>query len=178
MTTPQRLCALLALVVPVSSISTARPLPFLYATRMHGTAAHQGRCHSPIAPRACKLICSDDSGQGANSGMKMLGKAAGTLYLVQIVVVVLVNILGRAGVISPPPLNTFTDMANAAMDAEVEAGRLQPLFATAWSVSFWLDLISQYNAMGVDRTEFLLVYCSDPAHATMCDVVSSSVPLL
>lgn len=65
-----------------------------------------------------------------------------------------------------PPLNTFTDIANAAMDEAIAAGTLQPLLATAWAQGFWWDLLAQCYKSGVAPEAWIASYCE--AHASLC----------
>ena len=67
-----------------------------------------------------------------------------------------------------PPINFATDIANNAMDERIAAGTLEPMMATAWSYSFWFDLLGQYFADGSSPQEFVSNYCADAAHASWC----------
>ena len=73
--------------------------------------------------------------------------------------------LERLGLIKLPPLNALTSIANAAMEAEIEAGGIPKVMGTAWVQGFYRDLIGQYNAA---PDGFLQAYCDDDAHAAWC----------
>lgn len=73
--------------------------------------------------------------------------------------------LERLGLIKLPPLNALTSIANAAMEAEIEAGGIPKVMGTAWVQGFYKDLIAQYNAA---PDGFLQAYCDDAAHAAWC----------
>ena len=92
----------------------------------------------------------------------MIGRTAGYLYLGQVITVVTIGVLKRLDLISLPPVNSLTAIANNAMDAEIAAGTLQPLLATGWSVGFWLDLWRQYYAEA-DPAAFVAGYCAEHA---------------
>ena len=62
--------------------------------------------------------------------------------------------LGRLGLIKPPPINTFTLIANNAMDAAVNDGSVYPLMATMYAQGIWKDLIGEYYSSG-ESTDFL-----------------------
>ena len=61
---------------------------------------------------------------------------------------------GRAGLWSPPPLNLFTDIANAAMEAGIADGSVPKWRATMYSQDVWKELLGQYYANG-ESTSFL-----------------------
>jgi len=61
---------------------------------------------------------------------------------------------GRAGLWSPPPLNLFTDIANAAMEAGIADGSVPKWRATIYSQDVWKELLGQYYANG-ESTSFL-----------------------
>ena len=120
---------------------------------------------APLPRRAVVYCCEQES----KSPAAAIGKAAGFAYLGNIIFTVTLGILSRAGLVSLPPVNTLTDIANNAMDAELAAGTIQPLFATAYGIYFWLGLLRDYNAAG-DQAAFVGAYCA--AHASLCtDVV-------
>ena len=94
-------------------------------------------------------------------------------YLGSFILVVGIGVLKRLGLVSLPPINTLTDIANNAMDDAIAAGTLQPLVATAWATNFWLDLLRQYYAFdGGDgpSSSFIATYCAD--HASYCAGIS------
>ena len=82
--------------------------------------------------------------------------------------------LDRLGLIKLPPLNALTSIANAAMEAEIEAGRIPKIMGTAWVQGFYKDLIGQYAAA---PDGFLHAYCNDAAHSAWCtaDTVVSAL---
>ena len=61
---------------------------------------------------------------------------------------------GRAGLFNPPPLNLFTDIANAAMEAGIADGSVPKWRATMYSQDVWKELLGQYYANG-ESTSFL-----------------------
>ena len=143
-----RLLALLLLIAPAASFVPA-----------------SGLRPAPLPRRAVVYCCEQES----KSPAAAIGKAAGFAYLGNIIFTVTLGILSRAGLVSLPPVNTLTDIANNAMDAELAAGTIQPLFATAYGIYFWLGLLRDYNAAG-DQAAFVGAYCA--AHASLCtDVV-------
>ena len=75
--------------------------------------------------------------------------------------------LQRLGLITLPPLNTFTAITNAAMEAEVVAGNVPAIVGTVWAQKFFLDLIGQYNGAGAPD-DFIATFCGDAAHAGWC----------
>jgi len=82
--------------------------------------------------------------------------------------------LDRLGLIKLPPLNALTSIANAAMEAEIEAGGIPKIMGTAWVQGFYKDLIGQYAAA---PNGFLQAYCNDAAHSAWCtaDTVVSAL---
>jgi hypothetical protein len=91
--------------------------------------------------------------------------AVGAAFLVGQLSQPLVVGLDRLGLIKLPPLNALTSIANAAMEAEIEAGGIPKVMGTAWVQGFYKDLIGQYNAA---PDGFLQAYCDDAAHAAWC----------
>lgn len=130
------------------------------ATASHAmlvSRAHAGRGHHRrVAPCA---ICACEQPQ--RNPQQVVGRVAGYLYIGNVAVTVTIGVLSRLGLISLPPINTLTDIANNAMDAEIAAGTLQPLLATGWSIGFWLDLLRQYNSFEGDG--FVASYCAEQA---------------
>ena len=61
---------------------------------------------------------------------------------------------------SMPPINAFTVIANAAMEAKVDSGELQPAMATFWAQGLWVDLLSQYFQSGERPEVFVADWCS------------------
>ena len=82
--------------------------------------------------------------------------------------------LDRLGVVRAPPFNTFTALANAAMEAQVMDGSLSPYLATGFASTFKLDLIRQYYAAGASE-QWLPQYCADPAHGAWCEAAAVTV---
>ena len=113
---------------------------------------------------------SDKKQDTSTPSNRAVGVVVGTLFFSQFWVIV-VGVLGRLGVIDPPPINTLTDIANAAMDAEIAAGRLEPLLATGWAQLFWVDLLQQYYQYE-NRSGFIAAYCSNPDHAAWCSGIA------
>ena len=122
------------------------------------------------APRlaASSIICCAADPEPDES-KQAFGKIFGFLYLGNFIVVVALGLVNRFTDIRLPPINSLTDISNNAMDAEIAAGTLQPILATAWATNFWLDLIRQYFAAAQDPS-FVADYCA--THASLCaDVV-------
>jgi hypothetical protein len=104
-----------------------------------------------------------------NTGKQQITAAVvGVLYLGNFVAVMFLGVLSRLGV-TLPPVNTLTDIANNAMDAEIAAGTLQPLVATAWATRYWVDLLAQYFA-APNQDSFVATWCSTHA-AELCTSV-------
>merc|ERR1740117_1940892 len=103
-----------------------------------------------------------------------LPAAVGSAALVGQLTQPLVVGLDRLGLIKLPPLNALTSIANAAMEAEIEAGRIPKIMGTAWVQGFYKDLIGQYAAA---PDGFLQAYCNDDAHSAWCtaDTVVSAL---
>ena len=99
--------------------------------------------------------------------MNPYGVIAGLAVFGELVPVFLAA-LGRLGLIKPPPINTFTYIANNAMDAAVNDGSVYPLMGTMYAQGIWKDLISEYYGSG-ETTEFLTIaggVCAE--HAAWC----------
>jgi len=75
--------------------------------------------------------------------------------------------LAKLGLVKAPPLNTFTAIANAAMDQAVATGEVQPLMATAWAQGFWADLFTQYYSSG-QPDDFVAKWCAVTEHVGWC----------
>ena len=103
-----------------------------------------------------------------------LPAAVGAAALVGQLTQPLVVGLDRLGLIKLPPLNALTSIANAAMEAEIEAGGIPKVMGTAWVQGFYKDLIGQYAA---SPDGFLQAYCNDAMHAAWCtaDTVVSAL---
>lgn len=93
-----------------------------------------------------------------------IATVVGTIYFSQLLLP-LYTAAARLGLVDPPPINTLTAIANAAMDEAVANGTVQPLLATAWAQRLWIDLLVQYNAA---PETFLPSYCTDAAHTAWC----------
>ena len=100
---------------------------------------------------------------------QLVGTIVGVGYLGPFIATVGTGVLSRLGLIEAPPLNALTDIANNAMEAEIASGSLQPIVATAWATSFWVDLIGQYYSFDGPGS-FLATYCSQ--HEGFCTGVS------
>ena len=61
---------------------------------------------------------------------------------------------GRAGLWNAPPVNLFTDIANAAMESGVADGSIPKWRATLYGQDVWKELLGQYYANG-ESTSFL-----------------------
>ena len=96
---------------------------------------------------------------------QLLGIVVGFAFLGPFVIQVSLGVLSRLGLVTLPPLNTLTDIANNAMEDAIAAGTLQPLVATAWAQSFWFDLIRQYYS-AEEQASFVAAYCA--THANFC----------
>ena len=117
------------------------------------------------APRlaASSILCAADP--EPDESKQAIGKIFGFLYLGNFIVVVALGLVNRFTDIRLPPINSLTDISNNAMVAEIAAGTLQPILATAWATNFWLDLIRQYFAAAQDPS-FVADYCA--THASLC----------
>jgi hypothetical protein len=140
-----------------------------------------------VVKRAVKRAATSDADTGiavdgylAKSAAELftpenrLPAAVGAAALVGQLTQPLVVGLDRLGLIELPPLNALTSIANAAMDAEIEAGRINPMMGTAWVQGFYKDLIGQYAA---SPDGFLQAYCGDAVHKAWCtaDTVVSAL---
>ena len=79
--------------------------------------------------------------------------------------VVSLGVISRTGLVDLPPINTLTDIANNAMEAEIAAGSLNPYLATGWATNFWVGLLQQYFAQD-EPGGFVARYCAE--HASLC----------
>jgi len=110
---------------------------------------------------------------GANIGANI-----GYLGLLAYISPVFVAALAKAGVIDPPPLNTFTAIANNAADLAFASGEIPRNIMTVYSFQQWADLLQQYFADG-KTTEFLTRVggvCAQ--HPGWCDGVTIGSPEL
>ena len=82
--------------------------------------------------------------------------------------------LDKLGIVKAPPFNTFTALANAAMDEAVKQDGVSKYLATGYASTFKVDLIRQYYAAGASP-EFLSQWCADPAHGGICEVAAVTV---
>ena len=140
-----------------------------------------------VVKRAVKRAAASDADKGivvdgylAKSAAELftpenrLPAAVGAAALVGQLTQPLVVGLDRLGLIKLPPLNALTSIANAAMEAEIEAGGIPKIMGTAWVQGFYKDLIGQYAA---SPDGFLQAYCDDAVHAAWCtaDTVVSAL---
>ena len=114
------------------------------------------------ANRAANALCCQPSPEKP----QLLGRLVGFAYLGNFITVVSIGVLSRLGLVSLPPVNQLTDIANNAMDEAIAAGSVQPLLATGWAVNFWLDLWRQYYAFDGGGPSFVADYCAQ--HASIC----------
>ena len=92
---------------------------------------------------------------GSNSSGPQLAEIIGySLIAGQLSPALLVG-LARLGVIQPPPINTFTTIANNAMDEAMMSGDIPKYTATVYGQQRWWELISQYYKESSGTTEFL-----------------------
>jgi hypothetical protein len=121
-------------------------------------------------PHTALIRCSerplDKDSEAKKPGSQLMGRLFGFAYLGNFITVVTIGVLKRLDLIELPPINTLTAIANNALDAEIAAGRLQPLLATGWSLGFWLDLLRQYVSIAPDKATFVADYCVQ--HASLC----------
>ena len=129
-----------------------------------GAAAHITPALAAPRLAASSIICCAADPEPDES-KQAIGKIFGFLYLGNFIVVVTLGLINRFTDIRLPPINSLTDISNNAMDAEIAAGTLQPILATAWATNFWLDLIRQYFAAAQDPS-FVADYCA--THASLC----------
>ena len=70
---------------------------------------------------------------------------------------------------STPPVNAFTDIANAAMVDVVERGEVPAMMATFWSQRLWANLIGEYLQAGQTPEQFVSQWCeSEPTRTAWC----------
>ena len=82
----------------------------------------------------------------------------------------------RLGLWDPPPVNLFTDISNAAMEAGIAEGSVPKWRATMWAQDYWKDLIGQYYANG-ESAAFLTKaggVCAE--HADWCAGLTLPLP--
>lgn len=95
-----------------------------------------------------------------------IGAFVGVAYFAQFAIIPYA-MLARLGLVKAPPLNTFTDITNAAMDQAIAGGELQPLVATAWAQGFWVELFKEYYSSG-QADDFVATWCAATEHAAYC----------
>lgn len=62
-----------------------------------------------------------------------------------------------------PPINAFTEIANAAMERAVASGEVPKAYATFWANGVWLELFRDYADAGVDAQSFVASWCESTA---------------
>ena len=102
-------------------------------------------------------------------------RAIGVLFLVGQLSAPLLVGLQRLGIVDPPPLNTFTAITNAAMDAKIADGSLNKMVATGWGQGFYFDLVAQYYSSGGRQAEWIPSYCNQPEHVDWCNTARDAV---
>jgi hypothetical protein len=95
-----------------------------------------------------------------------IGALVGVAYFAQFAIIQY-GVLARLSLVKAPPLNTFTDIANAAMEQAIAIGELQPLVATAWAQVFWVELIKEYYSSG-QPDDFVASWCAAAEHSAYC----------
>ena len=89
----------------------------------------------------------------------------GAIYLLSFMGQLATISAAKLGLITLPPINTFTEIADAAMEMGVADGSVNPYTATAYSWGIWLDLLQSYNARAS-----VAAWCADaPAHSAWCE---------
>ena len=102
-------------------------------------------------------------------------RVIGVLFLVGQLSAPLLVGLQRMGIVDPPPLNTFTAITNAAMDAKIADGSLNKMVATGWGQGFYFDLVKQYYSSGGRQADWIPAYCNLPEHVDWCNTAIKSV---
>lgn len=126
--------------------------------------------HSPLAFRPVAPARSPIPTAELRLDQKIAGTVAGGAVLGNLLFPFLI-VLNKLGLYDPPPLNTFTYIANNAMDAARASGEVSKWLATKYSQDVWSDLLSQYYSEG-SSTDFLTRaggVCD--LHAAWCDGV-------
>jgi hypothetical protein len=100
-----------------------------------------------LSPR---LSGADDD----KSSGPQLGEIVGYTFLAGQLTPALLVGLARLGLIQLPPINTFTAIANNAMEEAVANNEINIYFGTVFGQQKWFELISQYYDDG-RTTEFL-----------------------
>ena len=122
----------------------------------------------PVATRARAARCCEERERSWLSSQlrkpAVGGVIFGALYFSQFGVLI-ITALGRLGLVTVPPLNTYTAIANNAMDAGIADGSVFPLMATAYAQGLWFDLVSSYYQIG---PQFLDAYCAEADHLAWC----------
>ena len=108
-------------------------------------------CHSCAtrAPSPRLSGAEDDKSSGPQ-----LGEIVGYTFLAGQLTPALLVGLARLGLIQLPPINTFTAIANNAMEEAVANNEINIYFGTVFGQQKWFQLISQYYDDG-RTTEFL-----------------------
>ena len=106
--------------------------------------------------RTCPVLAPTDIPQGVPPWAFFLG-----------LVVLLVSNLGVAVFVgiermapgTMPPINAFTEIANAAMERAVASGEVPKPLATFWAQGLWADLLREYMAAGESPQDFVSQWC-------------------
>lgn len=110
--------------------------------------------------RAGKLFDSGNIPDGVPPWAFFLGLA---VLLISNLGVVLLVVADRLAPGSMPPINAFTEIANAAMDSVVASGEVPKPLATFWAQGLWADMFREYAAAGVKGPEFVASWCEASA---------------
>eukprot|EP00967_Tisochrysis_lutea_P036189 scaffold43532_cov34-Tisochrysis_lutea.AAC.1 len=159
-----RLCAMLLLAYLAHSTALVAP------TR-HPT--HVPRLPLPLCmarPREyakkAQVVESPKPSPELKEKQKTTAIIVGVSYFAQFAIIPYVA-LARLGLVKAPPLNTFTDITNAAMEQAIASGELQPIMATAWAQGFWVDMFKEYYSSG-QPDDFVATWCAFAEHSSYC----------
>ena len=130
---------------------------FLLALLNPSPAAFQSVATHASIPRLLATRASSPRLSGADdekSSGPQLGEIVGYTFLAGQLTPALLVGLARLGLIQLPPINTFTAIANNAMEEAVANNEINIYFGTVFGQQKWFELISQYYDDGM-TTEFL-----------------------
>ena len=106
--------------------------------------------------RAKKLFSADNIPKGVPPWAFYLGVVFLLLSNFGVAFVVAADRLAPG---SMPPINAFTDIANAAMERVVADGQVPKPLATFWAQALWADMLREYSAAGISAQEFVPRWC-------------------
>jgi len=110
--------------------------------------SHACACSSTL-PRAPPVTCKDEPVRTLQAG-----EVIGYALLLNFFSTPLTVFLTQRGLITPPPFNTFTAIANKAMEEAIANGEIDKLMGTMYGQQKWYGFIGEYFASG-ETTSFM-----------------------